>query len=549
MIKWIGKSANTKLTLLLLITFFISCLKLGSWGLTETSEARYGQISKEMYISKDYVHPKLLGIHHFHKPLLTYHITALGYAIFGVNEFGARFFLQIALIIQLLLVYHISLILFKDKNIALNTSIIYFSLPLVLISVRNLTTDAYLNTCILSSIFFWLKFQQNNHKKYFIYLFFICLGLIMNIKGPVGILFSVIFILIYKRIFKFNYKIDFHVITGFFIFIGMSFFWLALLLKEDPLLFNYFLDEQILKRITTNSYHRAKPIWYYLLVLPLAILPWLIPSVQGIFTNIKTTLEKNKTKKLLAFNIIAIFLIFSLFKTKLILYVLPISSYIAILSSKILSEYKNERLKKYSIFLIILTVLLIVTFFLLPTIDHSFSINYKILSALTLALLLLFLFIYKRKDTMLSKVVYSGYLFGIVLLLGSTLFFNSNEIKINSVKPILNFIENNASLKDRKVVIYDYLLPSASFYSNENIYTISNGHNTVKRDVRFEENDGWKNYLIDVKTPEGITQLDSLLKKDIVLITRKNRPLADNLQSKQTKLNNEIIFGKWTLFY
>jgi len=76
----------------------------GTWGLTETSEARYAQISKEMFTSGDYLHPTLLGIQHYHKPPVTYYITSLGYSIFGANETGARFFLAIALLIQLLFI-------------------------------------------------------------------------------------------------------------------------------------------------------------------------------------------------------------------------------------------------------------------------------------------------------------------------------------------------------------------------------------------------------------------------------------------------------------
>jgi 4-amino-4-deoxy-L-arabinose transferase len=98
---------------ILLLIFVISLFQLGSWGITESSEARYAQIAKEMFDSGNYIHPTKMGIYHYHKPPLTYYITALGYYLFGENEFGARFFLSVALLIQLILVYKTSLLLFR----------------------------------------------------------------------------------------------------------------------------------------------------------------------------------------------------------------------------------------------------------------------------------------------------------------------------------------------------------------------------------------------------------------------------------------------------
>ena len=150
---------KNKLYILLVGIFILLILYLGNWGLTESSEARYAEIAREMVISGDYITPTLLGIKHLHKPPVTYYITALGYKIFGINEFGARFFMQLCLVFQLFLVFKITLFLYKNEKIAFAASLIYFSFPITVISVRTLTTDAYLTTFILASIFFWLKYK------------------------------------------------------------------------------------------------------------------------------------------------------------------------------------------------------------------------------------------------------------------------------------------------------------------------------------------------------------------------------------------------------
>ena len=103
-----------KFYVVLILLFALLTLGLGSWGLTESSEARYAEIGREMAMSNDFIHPSLLGIGHYHKPPITYAITAIGYKVFGFNEFGARFFMSLALILQLLLIFKIGRLWFKD---------------------------------------------------------------------------------------------------------------------------------------------------------------------------------------------------------------------------------------------------------------------------------------------------------------------------------------------------------------------------------------------------------------------------------------------------
>ncbi|MCB0374848.1 MAG: glycosyltransferase family 39 protein, partial [Sinomicrobium sp.] len=513
------------------------------------SESRYAEIAKEMYSGNDYLHPKLLDVHHYHKPPLTYYITALGYRIFGINEFGARFFLQVALIVQLIFVYHIALLLFSDKKTALHTSLIYFSLPLMLISVRNLTTDAYLNTFILGSIFFWLKHKAAIVKKsYFLYLFFIFLGLIMNTKGPVGMLFPLVFIASYSVIFKKKLVVNAHVIAGFAAFLIISLLWTVLLYIEDPSILDYFINDQILNRITSKSFDRGKPFWFYVVVLPPAVLPWLFPLVAGLKLRTGRHFKPDRITRLLVVNIAVMVLIFSIFNTKLILYVLPVSAIIAMLTAKCLVASGKKKLKAYNTFIMILTGVFLLALYLLPVLDATFSIRYLDLTGLTLLSLVAFrpgFRVIASGDPF--RTSYFGYVFGAVMMLGSVIFFSSNDTKIHSLKSVTDFITD--TLPDKSIVVYNYLLPSASFYTDKKIITINDGHNTVMRDLRFEKNSNCENYLINARNPSGMATLDSLFESGIVLVTRKKHQLRKNLLYLQQKLNHRKSFDTWIIYY
>jgi 4-amino-4-deoxy-L-arabinose transferase-like glycosyltransferase len=67
-------------------------------GLADPSEARYGQICREMAESGDWVVPTWLGIPHLEKPPLAYWSGALGIRLFGRSELPARLGALVALI-------------------------------------------------------------------------------------------------------------------------------------------------------------------------------------------------------------------------------------------------------------------------------------------------------------------------------------------------------------------------------------------------------------------------------------------------------------------
>lgn len=106
-----------------------------------------------MFRSGNLLQPTLLNIFHFHKPPVTFWLTDLGFELFGINAFGARFFLQFSLILQGILIYLISQRLFAVRIRSVLAVIIYLSFPLSIMLARNLTTDSFLTTLTLAVIY------------------------------------------------------------------------------------------------------------------------------------------------------------------------------------------------------------------------------------------------------------------------------------------------------------------------------------------------------------------------------------------------------------
>jgi len=526
------------LLFILLLIFVSTLFQLGSWGLTETSEARYAQIAKEMIESGDYIHPTKMGILHYHKPPLTYYITALGYQLFGINEFGARFFLSIALLVQLVLIYKTSQLLFDNKRASILAVVLYFSTPLILGSIRNLTTDAYLNTFVLMAVYFWLKYQEN--KKYF-WIFYLSLGLGFLTKGPLVFIPVLVFQLVWLYYNRSKVKFSKYDLWGIVVFFLSCGWWYWRIINENPLVFDYFTGDQIYQRMVSNdAYSRGKPFWYYLVLVPVSLFPWVV----YLFMSFKKIAVKSKRTKILGTTFIIIILIFSLFKTKLIFYILPSLSFLILFVSNLLTEVEEKYWRKFTFFLYgYFSVLFVAE--LIAVLLHKIELNF--LYVLILAIGIAISFYGLKNISWFYRNMYTLLINTIALVVFSTTVMSSNELLINSPKPIANFIN---TLPTENIYIYNYLVPSMSFYTSKNVITLNNGNYTSKREVQFEKNSNYLKTYYNLESKEEIARLQSDFKiQNSVFLFRKKETLPEYIKAKLIPFKNKKDFGKWILYY
>ena len=91
------------------------------------------------------------------------------------------------------------------------------------------------------------------------------LGIAMLTKGPVVLLPPVIFILFWKIINREKMKFNIHTFLGTLLFLAVSASWFVAVIIDKPILLDYFVKDQIVKRsLEAEKFHRSKPFWYYL---------------------------------------------------------------------------------------------------------------------------------------------------------------------------------------------------------------------------------------------------------------------------------------------
>jgi 4-amino-4-deoxy-L-arabinose transferase len=535
---------------ILLVIFIFLNIGLGSWGLAETSEARYAEISREMALSGDYLHPTLLGIQHYHKPPVTYYITAIGYKIFGINEFGARFFLSGALILQLFFVFKIGRLLFKEEKIAFFSALIYFSFPVVLIAARNLTTDAYLTTFILWSTYFWLQYKKGK-SAYYLYGFYVMLGLAFLTKGPVALLPVLVFIGSWKSVNKEKLQFSIHTLLGSLLFLIVAGSWFAAIIIDKPQLWNYFIEEQIVNRtIAAQNFHRDQPFWYYLVLAPLLGFPWLVFIIFDLKRKLRTIVHEKSIAFILAITIVSLLFIFSAFSSKLVLYILPIYSFISLLAGYILFHSTVKWINTYVNIYIGLFALLI-----LGLIVGGLG-GWIFLDGKYVILLILFtagIGIYFIKYPGINqnfRLIYLGMSFSICLLFTDVLFSSGNPYMINSAKELMGFVKQKSGKDFNRLIVYDYLLPSASFYLDDEIVTVENVNFNAQREIRFEKAAFYKKNFLDLRQKDDLRRFKDLLReKGNILIERKGHPMNDSLGYILKKFSQCEEMDKWIIYY
>ena len=519
--------------ILLSIVFFILLLTAGSYGVIESSDARYAEIAREMFHSNDYLHPSLLDIHHYHKPPITYQITSIGYHLFGVNPFGARFFLEISVVLQIFLVYILSFELYKNRQISILASIIYISFPMVLASSRNLTTDSFLTTAVLLSIYLWVRYK-NSGLIYFLYGFSVAMAIGFLIKGPVVFLLPIPFMLLYRSEIIVNTKrVEKILAFGIFLFIASS--WFIYLAYDNPAFMDYFIGHQTVDRFSVNSFNRSEPFWYFIVLAPLLGIPFL-PFLGWLIWKNRDDLSMKRVDRVMILSVLIPLIILSISVSKRIFYILPLYPIFAILIS-----YYINKLNEKSIVYKIITIYSIIIIFLSLVFGYiPFIVSIIILSIL--------FFIYKLEISIFYKFISISLISSLLMVSSLSLIIKENPLKLKIATPVVEFLRDN-NLENRTIFVYNKRLSSLAFELDSSTVSLYDGDSSLNREVQFEKNNRWRDYLYNLQDIKDVEVVKNRLNLEKSILVLYKREIPQNRDWLKRYYNNIKVLGKWRIYY
>lgn len=547
-------SSRLWLWLLLAALFGAFLLNLNAWGVLESSEARYAEIGREMLAGGDWLHPRLLGIQHFHKPPLTYWLTAAGLGLFGGTAGAVRILPVLAVLAQVALVYALALLVFaRDRRRALAAAVVYGTLPVVLISALNVTTDAYLATLELLAAYAFQRYHctpQGRPAARWLYLGWVALGLGFLTKGPVAVVLpAMVVISLHLTRGSARRPWSWHHLTAGLLFglVGLS--WYLLLVADNPAFLRYFLFEHTVERFANAAtFNRAKPWWFYLVLAPVGALPW----AAALLTELVRTGWRGlgrRWQQVLLWWVLVPLLFFSLSKSKLLLYVLPIFPGVALLTVELLGRRTDAVLFRWYLAFMALFGLLLSALCLLPLFAPSFGLDVAPWVALWPAagvLLLLFSHMFWDEVRVAPRLLVLAVLFTLGLLAAAKPILGQIEARANGSRPVARRLEE-LNLQDRPVLVYNELLPSLAFAQRRLPVSLYDGNQALQRETQFEADGRWHQHLINLQDPADTAALGPLLRQHPVLLVKGELPAGR--QYLKRGLPEHEHLGPWTIFY
>jgi len=452
------------------LSYLFFVLGNGVLSLTSPDEVFYAQTAKEMIRHKSWMTPYLFGQPQFEKPVLTYWLLRLGFVLFGVSSFAARFFPAVFAFLGVIAVYLLSLLGFKNEKKAFISSTILMSCGLYVGLARTLFTDMIFSILTLVSLtaFFW-GYSSKETKAAGILLSFVFSSLAVLTKGPLGLLIPFLVIigfLLVKNDIKFLFCRSF--LWGIFIFLLLSLPWYIVMIKKygSGFVHEFFYNDHFRRIIEAE--HEGNDKWYfYPFSMASGMFPWSLYAVASLIYLIKKF--RHNAPSIEVFLICWIAVVFVIFQTahsKLVSYILPLFPALAMISGDFI--YDSALLKKgaRSLFLVsigTLAMLLLVpigltaglmksSVYLSTYLPSKIPVYYFITALLAIIILMLF-FILRNK---LFKSVYIPALVMPVFLLAVPMISNDIEPYISSKKAceylLRNYAVNNTILCSKPFV-------------------------------------------------------------------------------------------------
>ncbi|NDI20472.1 MAG: glycosyltransferase family 39 protein, partial [Burkholderiaceae bacterium] len=314
--------------------------------LIPTDEGRYAQMAREMMVSGDFITPRYNDYKYFEKPPLHIWASAITFQLFGLGEWQARFWSGLTGYLTIPFVGFTAAQLFGRVTGYL-AALILLSSPMWVVgghfNALDMGLSAFLNLalCALLLAQHAYEHQRPQSGRRWMWVCWLAMGLATLSKGLIGIVIPGMVLFAYI-VTRFDWKIlgRLHIFSGLVIFLIVTAPWFIAVSIENPEFAHFFFIYEHFERFTATAHGRTAPFYFFLPLVLVGFLPWM----PQFFQSARQTLMQYRMQSFSAswmlwawFAVILIF--FSISRSKLPGYIMPVFPALAILAAKSIADY------------------------------------------------------------------------------------------------------------------------------------------------------------------------------------------------------------------
>ncbi len=367
-----SEKQGARSSVLLLLAIVLALVWFGGLGhrkLIKPDEGRYAEIPREMAATGDWLTPRLNDLKYFEKPPLQYWTTAAAYETFGVSEWTSRLWTALTGFLGVLVVGYTAARLYDRRVGLFAATVLASSLAYALLAHFN-TLDMGLSFFMSVTLCATLLARaaraeadlpdahcgspadaSRSRASRWMLVAWAAMALAVLSKGPVAVVLSGGALVLYLVIARDWTLLKMLVpVRGMAVFLVIAAPWFIAVSRANPEFAHFFFIHEHVERFLTTEHRREGPIWYFVPVLLVGLLPWLSIAVRAIVTAWSAPMRTgfSPERLLLAWSLV-IFVFFSVSGSKLPSYVLPMFPALALLVGRELARIDAHALRKHLI--------------------------------------------------------------------------------------------------------------------------------------------------------------------------------------------------------
>ena len=290
-----------------LVPLALLSVRLGGAPLFDVDEGAFSEATREMFERHDFLSTFLNGAHRFDKPILIYWLQAVSMMVFGVDEFAFRFPSVVAAAVWCQAVAVFAAPRIGTRNALFACGIAATCLGVFVIG-RAATADSLLNALIALALFdAWRVIELRSKSgplgipmsKPALYRAYLWIALGILTKGPVAILIPVAAVFLFALTGRFvmhRFTVReavrlFFDPVGWVILVAVAAPWyVAALAIHGRDFIDGFLLRHNVERFTGTLQNHSGSAFYYVLMVPLLLWPWLswlIAAIGSLVTDLR----------------------------------------------------------------------------------------------------------------------------------------------------------------------------------------------------------------------------------------------------------------------